>query len=80
MPRTECGNDGLFPAISSAEALSAADTANYGSVTTDTDQDTFDLMFQTMPYEVSEPVMWSAQFVDAAYNPFLTRSYSGFDG
>ncbi|KIX95747.1 uncharacterized protein Z520_08455 [Fonsecaea multimorphosa CBS 102226] len=34
-------------------------------------QESFNLMFQTMPYEVSEPVMWSAQFVNAAYNPFL---------
>ncbi|KAK5021239.1 hypothetical protein LTS07_011154 [Exophiala sideris] len=35
------------------------------------DQQSFNHMFQTMPYEVSEPVLWSAQFVNAAYNPFL---------
>lgn len=29
---------------------------------------------QQMPYEVSEPIVWSAQFVNAAYNPFLSRS------
>jgi len=56
------------------------DSVNYDSIATDEDQDAFNLMFQTMPYEVSEPVMWSAQFVDAAYNPFLTRPYSGFEG
>jgi hypothetical protein len=36
--------------------------------------------FQQMVYEVSEPILWSAQFVDAAYNPFLGRSPTTFDG
>lgn len=46
------------------------------SASVEVDQNGFDMML----YEVSDPIMWSARFVDAAYNPFLGRSFNGFNG
>lgn len=31
----------------------------------------YDPMLQEVPFDLSEPVLWSSQFVNAAYNPFL---------
>lgn len=32
-----------------------------------------DFSFQQLSFDVSEPLVWSSQFVNAAYNPFLSR-------
>ncbi|KIX08046.1 uncharacterized protein Z518_02701 [Rhinocladiella mackenziei CBS 650.93] len=75
--RIEGGHDNPSDATSSRAPLSTTMPSTFDSM--GADQDVFDMMFQTMPYEVSEPVMWSAQFVNAAYNPFVSRSCTEFD-
>lgn len=64
-----------FPLTSDppADSLSRRDLALYGF-----DPDSLHNDFVGYLQGVSEPVMWSAQFVDAAYNPFLGYSSATF--
>jgi len=43
-------------------------------------QDIFDSDMHQIAYGVAEPVLWSSQFVDVAYNPFANRTFTTFDG
>ncbi|KAJ4533877.1 hypothetical protein HRR80_004550 [Exophiala dermatitidis] len=71
-PAAENGADTITDILPSSDLFHATMPSQFDSV--DPSQESFNLMFQTMPYEVSEPVMWSAQFVNAVYNPFLHHS------